>query len=189
MEISKGLAPDTWAKETSGQRDDLLPQGVGQFLHGGLVEVAGELHVYHPLPEPGLGNDRPLGFGGEGGDAVDGELHLVHLLRQLGSRFEIDVDAAGALAGEGTDFPHALDGLDRFLDAQDHPLLDLLRRGARERHLHLDLVAVERGEGLLLDLRPQRVDAEADDGEHQQVGGDVVLGEPADQTVDFVAAR
>ena len=171
------------------QGHDLLPELVGEFLHGRLVEIASKLHVDHGVAEPGLGDDRALGLGGEGRDAVHGELHLVHLLRDIDPRFQVDEHRAPAFATGRAHLAHALDGLHGFLDPQEHALLHLFRRRAAVGHLDLDLVADELGKRLLLDLPEQGVGAETDDADHHQVGGDVVLREPADQAMDFVCPR
>ena len=170
-----------------GQRHDLLPQAVGQFLHHRLFKLAGELNVDHRLAESRLRDDRALGIRRERRDPVDGEFDLVHLRGDVGAAVEVDIDGTCTFTREGTVLDHALDGLDGFLDAQDDPLLDLFRSRAAERHLDLDLVADELGERLLLDLTDEGVNAESDDADHQQVGGNVVLGEPADQAVDLIS--
>ena len=117
------------------------------------------------------------------------ELHLVHLLRDIDPRFQVDEHRAPAFATGRPHLAHALDGLHGFLDTQEHAPLHLFRRRAAVGHLDLDLVADELGERLLLDLPEQGVGAETDDADHHQVGGDVVLREPADQAVNFVCPR
>ena len=166
------------------QADDLLANAVGQFLHGRLVEVSGQLHVDHLVAETGFGDDGALGFRRERGDAVHGQLELVDHVRQFHAFFHFDGDDAHALGRLGVDFADAFDGLDGLLDAQDDTGLHLFGRGTQIAHLNIDAVRLELRHRLFLQ-HDDGDDAAQNDGEHHQVGGHVIGGEPTDQAAYF----
>ncbi len=174
-----------------GLRDAGQPgDAVAHHLGGGSQRVVRRLtvdedieHVAAPTAEIDVGL---LGAVGEGGDAVDRALDLVGRALQLGALDQLQSDVAAA-DGRGRAYPgDALDPAHRLLDRQHHTLLDLLRRGARIGDGHLDRVLLELGKDLLGDARAH-VEPADDQRQHDQVGGDPVANQPADQAAHGAA--
>ena len=112
-------------------------------------------------------------------------LDVVEHLARVGVEQQLDGDDAHALGGDRGDLLDAVQSLDRLLDPDADALLDLFRRGAEVDHADGDDVQGELGEDLLGDLsrRTERSAPPPTISDHQQVGGDAVLGEPGDRPV------
>ena len=136
------------------------------------------------VAETGFGDDGALGFRRERGDAVHGQLELVDHVRQFDAFFHLDGDDAHAFGRLGVHFADAFDGLDGLLDTQDDAAFHLFGRRAQIAHLNVDAVGLELRHRLFFQ-HDDGDDAAQDDGEHHQVGGHVIGGEPTDQATYF----
>ena len=159
---------------------DLVAQFFRQLLHGNLVQISVDLDAQNTERESALGDHRPFGFFGKGRNAVDGHLDVVGNRIDVVAMLDFRLHAAHTFHGGGFDLFDSLDRLDRLLDLQHHAFGDFLGRPAPILHGYRDLVGSEVRKALLLD-GGERPDSHPDDGEHQQVCGHVVAGEPSDQ--------
>ena len=124
-----------------------------QFAQHALGHVAVHFHVHHVAPVGAQRDVRPLGLLGKSRDAVDRLLDVLIDLHPIRIGQQFRPHRARALRSRRGDFLHALDTADRFLDHQDHALLDFVGASAGQRHAHGHQVELEVGKHLLLDLR------------------------------------
>ena len=162
-------------------RGQLVPDALGDLLQRERVDVAGDRYVDDLLPHRHLADDGLLGLDREGGDGVDVALDLVDDAAGVRPEVELDHHRAHPLGGRRLELLDAVDALDRFLDADVHRLLDLLRGGAEIRNLDVDPIELDFRERLLPHVRRGERAAHQDE-RHHQVGGHAVAREPVDHS-------
>ena len=171
-----------------GQGGEVVAQPLAEPFQSALVGLAGDRHLHHLAPDDRFLDDRLLGLLGEGVDGVDPRLDVVQQLLDVGARHRLDQHRADVLAGGRADLLDPLEVLDRLFDADDHPFFDLFRRRAGVGHGYRDHIGREVREHLLLHGEDTHQAAD-DDQDHHQVGGDAVLGEPADDALHKLSSR
>ena len=124
-------------------RGELVAHPLGERLQREDVGGPGDGDVGDPAAGDHLPDDGLLGLDGKRRDGVDVVLDLVHHPARIGAELELDHDRGAALGCGGLDLLDAVDALNRLLDADDDPFLDLFRRRAEVRHLDADPVELE----------------------------------------------
>ena len=162
-----------------GVGQQLAADLLGQGLQAALPHVTGDLHGQGGELQFGLADNGLLRLVREMRDGVDPVLDLVHQLGQVVTFHGLDHDAGVGFEGvrlNPLDAVHIVDGI---LDLEHDPLFHLLGRRpgigcGDENHLYIHF----RQDGALDTERGAQ--AQYHDDDHQQVGGDRVIGEPGD---------
>jgi hypothetical protein len=156
------------------------PAGGGEQVAG--VELAADGDLDDIEPASGIGHVQPgwLDFVGEGGDGVDAGFRLLEEFLRVLVVGGVQFDLAAAGAGLGLDALDAGQVFHRALDGDYGAAFDVLRAAAAVVDADSHLIKADRR--LHLELHPFEcgVDAEQQDPDQQEVGRDVIAGEPAD---------
>ena len=171
-----------------GERGDLVAHLLAQHLERSLARRSRDRDVHHVLPEREQRDHGLLGLGRKAANRVHLALELRERPVRVGPELELQPDRADSLGGKRG---HAIDPgrtLDRLLDPDADPLLDLLGRRAQVGDADHDRFKLDVRELLLTD-RQQREDAAGDEHGHEQIGSNGVVDEPGDDGLHAWGAR
>ena len=147
-----------------------------------LGEIPGDGHGDDLEPEIGVGENVVWFFrlGREGTDTLDAGFHFFQEFLQIGAIGGVDLDGSRAAAGGGFDPLDAGKLLDGTLDGEDDKSFNILRVSATVGDLDPEAVQLDAGADFERDLEEGGINAGKQDRHHEEVGGDVVVREPAD---------
>jgi len=171
-----------------GQGEQTVTHALGDRLQRGDVGGAGDGDVRHLVAGDQLADDRPLRLDRKCRDGLDVVRHFVEHALRVGAGLELHDHRRAALGRGRHDLPHAVDVLDGFLDTNDDPGLDFLRRRPEIGNLDSDAPEIDLRHHLFGDRRGAG-EAAHDDQHHQEVRGDRVAGQPADRAIHYAPSR
>ncbi len=163
------------------QRGDLVAHLLAQPAQVALGHVRGDDHIDHGVKAVVHLHHRPLGQFRKVRDGVQPAAHLLHHLPRVPPLLDLDEDRPAAGPRRGVDLLDAAHLLDGLLNRQHDALLHLLRRAPGIGHRHRDNARGHVREHLQRDAPGEQAPKPGHGhAGHQQVGGDVIAGEPGD---------